>query len=112
MYLFARVNQMPQSDGDVMLNFLFRRRTTAEEPEVKIETQRETFTRLVEELNAAIDNLADKPAVTIAPATGRISFELPEQFPDEALQLPAPEDAAPPQGEDAKAPKASETASA
>ncbi|MGV6812213.1 MAG: hypothetical protein ACWA47_08210 [Brevirhabdus sp.] len=60
-------------------------------PEPVIESQRETFTRLVEELNSAIDALSDKPAVTIDPATGRVSFELPEQFPDEALALPAPE---------------------
>lgn len=96
MYLLRALTklaiEMPQTDGVVMLNFLFRRRTTEEEPEVKIETQRETFTRLVEEMNAAIEKLADKPAVTIEPATGRISFELPEQFPDEALQLPAPEE--------------------
>ncbi|MEM9317896.1 MAG: hypothetical protein AAGA70_02700 [Pseudomonadota bacterium] len=79
-----------------MLNFLFRRRTASAEPEVKIETQRETFTRLVEEMNASLDKLADKPAVTIEPATGRISFALPEQFPDEALALPGPDE-----GEDA-----------
>lgn len=77
-----------------MLNFLFRRRANVEEPEVKIETQRETFTRLIEELNAAIALLADKPKVTIEPATGAVSFELPEQFPDEALQLPAPDEEA------------------
>ena len=75
-----------------MLNFLFRRRAASEEPEVKIETQRETFTRLVDELNGALALLADKPKVTIDPATGGISFELPEQFPDEALQLPAPDE--------------------
>ena len=71
-----------------MFKFLFKGRETV--PEVKIETQRETFTRLVDELNEALGNLADKPAVTIEPASGRISFEMPEQFPDEALALPSP----------------------
>lgn len=70
-----------------MLNFLFRGRKT---PEVKVETQREMFTRLVDELNAAIDKLADKPKVTLDPATGHIHPEMPEQFPDEALALPKP----------------------
>jgi len=59
-------------------------------PEPVIETQRETFTRLVEELNAAIDGLPDKPAITVDPASGHISFDVPEQFPDEALAPPAP----------------------
>lgn len=81
---------MPQSHGDVMFKFLFRGRS---EPEVKIETQRETFTRLVEELNQAIDKFADKPAVTVDPATGHVGFEMPEQFPDEALALPSPDEA-------------------
>jgi len=82
-----------------MFKFLFRGREAA--PEVKIETQRETFTRLVDELNEALGNLADKPAVTIEPATGRITFELPEQFPDEALALPGPQE--PGQAEDKQA---------
>ncbi|MEM8882264.1 MAG: hypothetical protein AAGC82_16865 [Pseudomonadota bacterium] len=81
---------MPETNGDVMLNFLFRGRNKAE-PEVKIETQRETFIRLTQELNDAIAKLADKPAVTVEPATGQVSFALPEQFPDEALALPKPE---------------------
>lgn len=93
---------MPQIDWVVMLNFLFRRQGPAAEPEVKIETQREVFTRLVEELNTEITKLADKPKVTIDPATGMVSFELPEQFPDEALQLPAPDEETP--DEDAPAP--------
>ena len=109
---------MPQTDGEVMFKFLFRGRDKT--PEVKIETQRETFTRLVEELNDALGKLADKPAVTIEPATGRISFELPEQFPDEALALPSPEgeateteqqEPAPPADEETANEKASEPAS-
>ena len=60
-------------------------------PEVVIETQRQTFERLVGELNEAIALLDEKPAVTVTPSTGALSFELPDNFPDEALALPAPE---------------------
>jgi len=74
----------------------------AEQP--KIETQRQTFERLVAELNAALDLLADKPAVTVEPATGHIRFALPDQFPDEALPLPAP-DRAEPQAKSPATPK-------
>lgn len=55
-----------------------------------IETKRQSFERLVMELNTAIDELADKPKVTFDPVTGHVTFELPEQMPDEALALPAP----------------------
>lgn len=73
-----------------MFKFLRLGRRAAPEP--VIETQRETFTRLIEELNSAIDALADKPAITLDPATGHVSFDIPEQFPDEALALPAPQE--------------------
>ncbi len=55
------------------------------------EPQRQVFRRLMADLNTAIDELPEKPAVTIDPATGHISLRLPEQLPDEALALPAPE---------------------
>jgi hypothetical protein len=42
-------------------------------------------------LNAEIAELPEKPAVTITPETGALSFEMPEQFPDEALALPKPD---------------------
>ncbi|RPE67433.1 hypothetical protein EDD53_1842 [Pacificibacter maritimus] len=58
---------------------------------VVIETQRQTFERLVGELNEAIAALPDMPAVTVNPVTNEISFALPDTFPDEALALPAPE---------------------
>jgi hypothetical protein len=35
------------------------------------------------------------PAVTINPVTNEVSFALPENFPDEALALPAPEETSP-----------------
>lgn len=70
-----------------MLKFLFG--TRGEKP--VIETRRQTFERLVRELNEAIDEIADKPKVTFDPATGHVMFELPEQMPDETLALPAPD---------------------
>ena len=72
-----------------MLQFLFGKKSS--DP-VKIETQRETFDRLISELNEAIALLPDKPKVTFDPATGFVAFETPEQFPDEALALPAPDE--------------------
>ncbi|MFT6423860.1 MAG: hypothetical protein ACJAX9_000206 [Celeribacter sp.] len=61
---------------------------------VVIETQRQSFERLVGELNEAIAALPDMPAVTVNPVSNEISFALPETFPDEALALPAPEEVA------------------
>lgn len=72
-----------------MLKFLFGGKTTA--PEITIEADRARFARLVAELNETIDTLANKPRVTVDPATGHVTFETPEQFADEALALPAPE---------------------
>ena len=77
-----------------MLRFLFGKKPS---DAVKVETQRQTFERLVSELNEALVLLDPKPKVTLDPVTGTVSFEMPEQFPDEALALPAPsksEDAA------------------
>lgn len=71
-----------------MLKFLFGGKKTT--PEVVIESDRARFTRLVGELNEAIDTLANKPRVTVDPANGHILPETPEQFADEALALPAP----------------------
>lgn len=74
-----------------MLKFLFGGRG---QPAI-IETKRQSFERLVAELNAAIDELPEKPKVTLDPATGHVAFELPEQMPDEALALPKPVEDAP-----------------
>ncbi|MEM9349334.1 MAG: hypothetical protein AAGA47_03665 [Pseudomonadota bacterium] len=73
-----------------MLKFLFGKK-----PGAKVETQRETFERLVKELNEAIEPLAVKPRVIVDPNLGTIAFATPEQFPDEALALPKPNDEAP-----------------
>jgi len=55
-----------------------------------VETQRETVARNVQELNAVLALMADKPVVGLDLNTGLISIDLPEQMPDEALALPAP----------------------
>jgi len=70
-----------------MLRFLFGKKPS---DKVKVETQRQTFERLVGELNEALVTLDPKPKVTFDPVSGAISFDTPEQFPDEALALPAP----------------------
>jgi len=70
-----------------MFDFLFRNRKPTEKPE----TQRERFERLILELNEVIDALPHKPAVTVHPESGRISFTMPSQFMDEALALPKPD---------------------
>lgn len=58
---------------------------------VAVETQRDTVMRAVEELNSVLAVMADKPVVGVDLNTGRITIDLPEQMPDEALALPAPE---------------------
>lgn len=72
-----------------MFQFLFKSRKAPEKPE----SHRERFERLILELNEVIDSLPDKPAVTVQPGSGRISFTLPSQFMDEALALPKPDPA-------------------
>lgn len=57
----------------------------------KIETQRDTVARSVEELNSVLALMADKPVVGVDLNTGLITVDLPEQMPDEALALPAPD---------------------
>ncbi|MEM5476992.1 hypothetical protein [Pacificibacter sp. AS14] len=71
--------------------FKFLKFGRGKKPEAAIETQRQTFERLVSELNEAIASLPEMPAVTINSVTNEVSFALPQTFPDEALALPAPE---------------------
>ncbi|MBU2994455.1 hypothetical protein Q4555_06215 [Octadecabacter sp. 1_MG-2023] len=59
-----------------------------------IETQRDTVARAVDELNSVLALMADKPVVSIDLNSGLITVDLPEQMPDEALALPAPNEAA------------------
>lgn len=70
-----------------MLRFIFGTKKTAP----KVETQRETFVRLAAELTALMDTMTLKPKITVDPNSGAVTFEAPEQFPDEALALPAPD---------------------
>lgn len=56
----------------------------------KIETQRDTVARALEEVNSVLTLMADKPTIGVDLNTGLISIELPKQMPDEALALPAP----------------------
>lgn len=72
-----------------MLNFIFGRdRKGKAEP--RVETQRETATRALDELNGVLAGLDPKPRVGFDPATGAIDVTWPDQMPDEALALPAP----------------------
>lgn len=80
----------PQQMERPMFKFLFRRKPDATVEAIP-ETQRETFERALAEVNGLVALMDPKPAVTVDPATGAVTFALPEQFPDEALALPAPE---------------------
>ncbi|MEY1555383.1 hypothetical protein AB3Y40_07075 [Yoonia sp. R2331] len=70
-----------------MFKFLFGQKGTVEA--VK-ETQRQSATRALEELNAVLAGLSDQPRITIAPGETTITIEWPDQMPDEAKALPAP----------------------
>ena len=82
-----------------MFKFLFGGK---KEVEVIVrESDRDRFQRLIDELNGIVDQLPVKPKVTLDPATGHVSYEMPEQFQDEALALPKPEASAAPRTEPA-----------
>ncbi len=86
-----------------MFKFLFGSKSEA--PVVKRETQRETMERAQRELNEILATLQPKPRITVYPEEGTLTIDLPEQMPDEAKALPAPD--AKPSGTDATAaPKA------
>lgn len=56
-----------------------------------VETQRQTVERALGEVNDVLALMTTKPKITIDPATGTVALDLPDQMPDEALALPAPE---------------------
>ena len=56
------------------------------------ETQRETIERALGEVNSVLALMADKAKVSVDLNSGLIEVDLPEQMPDEALALPAPEE--------------------
>ena len=71
-----------------MFKFLFGRKAE----DVKVETQREVATRALSELNIVLDGLETKPAIKLDMSSGQIEIDWPDQMPDEALALPAPEE--------------------
>ena len=81
-----------------MLSFLFGKKGKVEAVQ---ETQRATIERALGEVNAIVALMGEKPKVTFDPASGALELALPDQMPDEALALPAPETV-----EDATAPEA------
>jgi len=74
-------------NGEVMFKYLFEKVGG----KAKLETQRSTVARAVDELNGVLGLMADKPVVGVDLNTGLITVDLPDQMPDEALALPAPE---------------------
>lgn len=57
------------------------------------ETQRQTAERALKELNDVLGGLSERPKLTVDMGSGLIEVVLPDQMPDEALALPAPEPA-------------------
>ncbi len=56
-----------------------------------VETQRQTVERALGEVNEVLALMAVKPKITIDPEAGTVAIGLPDQMPDEALALPAPD---------------------
>lgn len=54
------------------------------------ETQRQVFERAVSELNDIMAGMEEKPEFSVDLNDGKLTFSLPDQMPDEALALPAP----------------------
>jgi hypothetical protein len=72
-----------------MFKFLFKK--SDKSPQVVVaETQRQTIERALREVNAILVTLTPKAKITVYPDEGTLSVTLPEQMPDEALALPAP----------------------
>ncbi len=72
-----------------MFKFLFRNRPGA--APAAPESQRATVLRAQAELNAVLAALQPKAAITIHPENGTLAIALPDQMPDEARALPAPD---------------------
>ena len=71
-----------------MFKFLFEKMGA----KAVVETQRETVNRAVDELNAVLALMGDRPKIAVDLNSGALSVELPDQMPDEALALPAPQE--------------------
>lgn len=68
---------------------------------VTSETQRQVVERALGEINEIVAGLDVKPKVSFDPATGSLELHLPDQMPDEAKALPAPEPAETPSSDQA-----------
>ena len=71
-----------------MFKFLFGRKGGGT---ITKETQRQTVERALVEINEIVAAMTEKPRITVDMASGQLAVDLPEQMPDEALALPAPE---------------------
>lgn len=79
-----------------MLKTFFDRLSVRSAPALN---QRQIVEKALADLNEVLGAMADRPALTIDMASGRLAIDLPDQMPDEALALPAPEAADTPQVE-------------
>ncbi len=73
-----------------MFKFLFKN-SGAGTKVVVAESQRQIVERALRELNEVLVTLTPKAKITIYPDEGTLSVVLPDQMPDEALSLPAPD---------------------
>lgn len=73
-----------------MLQFLFGKRRAGTQTRQSL---RDAGTRALDELNDVLAALPELPDITIRPASGRIDIDWPDQLPDEAKALPAPDTA-------------------
>lgn len=78
-----------------MFKFLFKNSDKGTKV-VVAETQRQTVERALQELNGILVALTPKAKITVYPDEGTLSVTLPDQMPDEALSLPAPDKTASP----------------
>lgn len=60
--------------------------------EIETLSMRARFEHAQEELNAVLADLGEMPSITVDAQNRRIDITAPDQFADEALALPAPEE--------------------
>jgi hypothetical protein len=61
--------------------------------EAKVLSMRARFELAVADMNAVLAGMGEMPKMTIDANARKIEFSVPDQFPDEALALPAPQPA-------------------
>lgn len=64
----------------------------AKPAQAELISQRQRFEAACDELNAVLAELDSMPKIEIDPGARRLTLTAPEQFADEALALPAPEE--------------------